>query len=357
MSSFGILGTGWRAEFYLRIAQAHPDEFTVTGIVGRGEEKTRRVAAPFAVPVFASLDALVAHQRPDFVVVSVQRGEALALTMRLAELGIPALCETPAGETIDDLQTIWGLVERGARIQVAEQYWAQPHHAARIAFARGGRLGRVTEAMVSAAHGYHGVSLIRRFLGVMYEPVTVSAHRFSSPIVTGPTRAGLPDAESISTSVQEIGYFDFGDRLGVLDFTRDQYLSLIRGQRLLVRGERGEMVDESAVYLEDFRTPLRVSFIRHSTGANGNLEGNFLKGIQAGESWVYRNPLAPAAFSDEEIAIGTCMLGMVDYLKNGADFYSVAEACQDRYLDLLMQQALEKGETVSSQPQPWHSAR
>ena len=63
--------------------------------------------------------------------------------------------------------------------------------------------------------------------------------------------------------------------------------------------------------------------------------------------------MAPAALSDEEIAIGTCLLRMADYAQGGEPFYALAEAAQDRYLDLLMERALANGEAVTSQPQVW----
>jgi hypothetical protein len=182
----------------------------------------------------------------------------------------------------------------------------------------------------------------------------VSAASFTAPLVRGPDRKGMPDSESVAPSQQVTARLDFGDRLGIYDFTGDQYFSLIRGQRLLVRGERGEIIDESATYLLDYKTPVRVAFTRHSAGINGNLEGNYLKGVQAGETWLYRNPLAPAALTDDEIAVGTCLLCMGEYVSEGTPFYSAAEACQDRYIDLLMQEAVATGAVVKSQRQPWH---
>ena len=44
---------------------------------------------------------------------------------------------------------------------------------------------------------------------------------------------------------------------------------------------------------------------------------------------------------------------MQTYVESGAEFYSVAEACHDRYLDLLIGQAVDTGKTVVAEPQPW----
>ena len=90
--------------------------------------------------------------------------------------------------------------------------------------------------------------------------------------------------------------------------------------------EKGQL---TVTYLTDFATPIRLNFTRHIAGANGNLEGNYLKGIQVGEQWLYTNPFIPAPMSDEEIAIATCMLHMERFITTGQPFYSLAEAAQD----------------------------
>lgn len=353
MIEFGIYGVGWRAEFYLRIAAACPEQFRVVGLVSRSPEKAAALAERFGVKAYTTADNLVTFGRPEFVVTSVTRGANLALLAQFASLNMPVLSETPPAETVEELGQVWELVQKGAVIQVAEQYWLQPHHAAQLAFAQSGKLGRVTQAQVSFAHGYHGISMMRRFLNILYEPVTVSAFTFDSPLVEGAGRDGLPKQESLKTSKQTIARFDFGDRLGLYDFTGDQYFSFVRGQRLLVRGERGEIVDERAVYLQDFQTPIHVTFARQVAGANGNLEGSYLKGIQVGEEWIYRNPLVPGRLSDEEIAIGSCLLRMAETVRTGQDFYPAAEACQDRYLEILLEQAVTQGQPITSQPQVW----
>jgi hypothetical protein len=69
--------------------------------------------------------------------------------------------------------------------------------------------------------------------------------------------------------------------------------------------------------------------------------------------WVYANEFAPARLSDDEIAVATALEKMTAYAQGGPDFYSLAEASQDQYLDLLMQEALETGKQVESRSQEW----
>ncbi|MEM7335681.1 MAG: Gfo/Idh/MocA family oxidoreductase [Chloroflexota bacterium] len=353
MIKFAIIGTGWRSEFFLRIAAACSHKFRVVGVVTRDINRAAVFGDQFNVPLFGSIDELLASAKPHFVVTSVPWDSNPSIIKVLTEKGIPVLSETPPARKLNELIEVYKLVQNGAKIQVAEQYWAQPHHAARLAFAHSGKLGTVRQAQISVAHGYHGISLMRRFLGIGYENCTVSGQSFTASIVEGPGRSGPPQVERLIENTQDIVTFNFGDKFGIFDFTGEQYFSWIRGQRLLVRGSHGEIVDEQVAWLQDFETPLTAVFKRAAAGINGNLEGHYLKGIQVSESWIYRNPLAPAPLSDEEIAIGTCLLRMAEYADGSNDFYSLAEACQDRYLDILMAEALETGNPIQSKTQIW----
>jgi hypothetical protein len=351
--TFGIVGAGWRAEFYLRIARALPERFRVTGVVVRSDEKRHAFGERWRVSVFPTLDAMLKATSPSFVVTSVSWPSNPPLLKELSERGVPALSETPPAPDLDGLIAVNKLTKSGARIQVAEQYWAQPHHATRLALAHGGLIGTPRQAQVSAAHGYHGISLLRRFLGIGYEPPAVTAMRFTQPIVAGPDRDGKLEQERIIDSGQDLAWFDWGDRLGVFDFAYDQYFSWIRNERVLVRGERGEIINDRIYYLKDFRTPVELTMRREFAGVDGNLEGNFFKGIQVGEDWVFRNPFAPASLSGDEIAIATCLVRMDEYVRTGKEFYPLAEASQDHYLNLLYQQSIAEDRTLQAQRQPW----
>jgi hypothetical protein len=172
--------------------------------------------------------------------------------------------------------------------------------------------------------------------------------------VAGPDRWGvLPEQERIASSRQVIATLDFGGKLGVYDFTGDQYFSWVRAPRVLVRGERGEIAGDTLRYLVDHRTPVEITLRRVNAGENGNLEGYYLKGILAGDEWVYRNPFAPARLTDDEIAVGTCLERMAAYAVGGPAFYGLSQGSQDHYLGLMIAEAVQSGGPVVATRQPW----
>jgi predicted dehydrogenase len=348
---FGLIGSGWRAAFYLRVAAALPDRLESTGVLTRDPGRREAIAREFGVATPGSLDELLAAE-PDFVVVSTPWAVTPVLLRELTERRIPVLSETPPAPDLEGLRALASLARTG-RIQVAEQYQFQPFHAARLGVTRSGRLGRITEARVSAAHGYHGVDLIRRYLGLDREPLTVRAHRFVSPIVAGPDRAGPPAALRLVESEVVVAFLDAGDRLGVYDFAEEQYFSWIRSRSVLLRGDRGEIRDRSVRSLLDHRTVVEPDLTRHDAGHDGNLEGFHLIGITLGDEWVYRNPFAPARLSDDEIAVATCLTRMGAWLDGGPDVCSLADAAQDHYLGLLIGEAARSGGSIRSSGHIW----
>jgi predicted dehydrogenase len=349
---FAIVGSGWRAAFYLRVARELPDRFRVGGLLTRDPARRAWIAAEWAVPTPVTLDELLAGN-PRFVVLSVPWAATPVLLAELADRGVPVLSETPPAPDIDGLMGLQGLAQRGARVQVAEQYQFQPLHATRLAIARAGRLGTINQAQVSAAHGYHGIDLIRRFLDDRFGPVSIRAQRFDSTIVAGPDRAGPPREERIEPSRQVIATLDFDDRLGVYDFTDDQYFSWIRSNRVLIRGERGEIHDAMVRYLEDATTPVTVELRRHETGQDGNLEGLGFVGISAGADWVVRNEYRGARLSDDELAVATCLDRMAGYVDGGPAFCDLADGVHDHFLGLMIDAAIASGDPVQVSGHLW----
>lgn len=350
---FGIIGSGWRAEFFLRIARDLPEQFPLAGIVVRNPEKRADLAKRWQVPTFSNLDELLGEKRPDFMVTSVSATANLELIETLSERGLPVLSETPLGRGLKELYRAVDLERAGARIQVAEQYIFQPLHAARLALIESGHLGTVYEADVSIAHGYHGISLLRHFLQTGLRLPKIVARRFTSRIVAGPHRDRIPTERKIVDSVRTVAQLDYGDRLGIFDFTGDQYHSWVRSPRLMVRGEEGEINQTTVRLLQRFDTPFQFELVRRDTGQAGNLEGYSHRTISGGGEVLYRNPFPAIRWNDDEIAVATSLARMATYLETSEPAYSVAEACHDCYLDQLIAEAAATGREVIAVQQPW----
>jgi predicted dehydrogenase len=350
---FAVVGAGWRTDFFLRAAKVLP-QMTVCGVVARNATRAQEVESKWGVRCYGSTDELLQNTQPSFVIASVSAEAIPDVCIALAGRGVPILAETPPATDLKGLINLYqSLTELGARVQVAEQYWAQPLHAARQAVVDSGLLGRIAQVNLSVCHGYHAMSLIRRLLGVQFEPAEIRGHRFKSRVVAGPDREGPPSDEHVVDVETDFASLDFGDRIGLYEFCPPQYRSWIRGQRVCIRGTRGEIIDERVTYLKDELTPISARLVRHEAGRNGNLEGLHLKAIQFQDDWVYRSPVSPARLSDEEIAVAQCLIDMQHFVKHGRSFYSLAEACQDQYLALACTAAIESGDSVRTDAQIW----
>lgn len=348
-----IVGAGWRTETFLNIAKSLP-QIRVSGVVARREARAREIEAGWSVRCYPSIPDLLKNCRPSFVVASVSASSMADVCTELAEHGVPILAETPPATDLAALSDLYQrLVGLHARIQVAEQFWAQPLHSARQSVVNSGLLGRINQVNLSVCHGYHAMSLIRRHLGIQFESPRIRGHRFVGRVIAGPDRNGPPDAEHVVEVETEHAILDFGDRVGVYEFCLPQYRSWIRGQRVCIRGERGEIIDDRVTYLKDVVTPICGTLVRHEAGRNGNHEGLHLKAIQFQDEWVYRNPVAPARLSDEELAMARCLIAMQRFVADGTEFYSLAEASQDQYLALCCSEAIETERTVQADQQIW----
>lgn len=63
MTTYAIVGAGWRAELFLHITEGLPSLECVGAVV--------RTPRPLSVPTFASLSDCAKAARPDFVVTAV----------------------------------------------------------------------------------------------------------------------------------------------------------------------------------------------------------------------------------------------------------------------------------------------
>lgn len=118
---FALIGTGWRAAFFARLARQAPEAFRVTAVLTRRPERAAEVAEQWGVPTVGTEDELLATQ-PEFVIPCVPWGEMGPTTTRLARAGAAVLAETPPAADLEGLRQLWDAVGSTGLVQVAEQY-------------------------------------------------------------------------------------------------------------------------------------------------------------------------------------------------------------------------------------------
>ncbi len=352
--SFGIIGAGWRSQFFLKTAHELEDFFTIPVIVEPDQKKAECIEKKWKIKVLPDMDLLVHFKgKIDFLVLCLPPSVLPKVAVKATEIGFYILTETFAVNHLEELKDYYKKIKNPQLIQISEQYWRRPMHVARMQLISEGKIGEVTQAQISIGHGYHGISLLRKYLGIQYESCKVKAWEFKNPVVEGPGREGYPKEEQIIQEKQQVAVFTFGNKWGLFDFTEEQYFSGIRGFRILIRGEKGE-IDQSRIrYLRNHCTPVELPFVRIDTGKDGSMGKPGLSGISAGERWIYRTPFENARLSDDEIAIADVLKRMGEYTRGESSFYSLAEGCQDQYLDILMKESIKTGKTIESKPQIW----
>jgi predicted dehydrogenase len=351
---FGLIGTGWRSEFFARLARQAPESFTVAGVVTRSPERAAEVADRWGVPTFTSVEELLAAE-PEFVIPCVPWGAMGPTTEELVAAGVAVLAETPPAADLDGLRHLWSAVGHRDLVQVAEQYLYMPQHAARLAIVRDGVIGEVTSVQVSSTHLYHAVSMIRGFLGVGRGPVTVHAQSFSAPLADPLSPAGWSGSDEPQQLATTLATLDFGgSRTGLYDFTDNQWWNPLRARRIVVRGSRGEIVDEQVTRLIDPYTPVRSDLVRRQAGIDLNLEGVDLQHISFDGRVVYRNAYAGARFSEDDLAVADLLGAMAAWRRGeGPEPYPLADACADHQISLAMGESIRTGTTVTTTTEGW----
>jgi hypothetical protein len=173
---FGVVGSGWRTQFFLRLAPLVPADLTVTGVVTRTAQRGAQIQAEWDEPAFRTHADLAATAKSDFVVASVPWPVTPQVTTDAVHRGLHVLAETPPAPDAAGLRELWNAVGTSGHVKVAEQYLLMPGHAARRAVLREGVIGQVTSVQVSSTHLCHATSMIRNI------SAPGSSRRPSSPV-------------------------------------------------------------------------------------------------------------------------------------------------------------------------------
>jgi predicted dehydrogenase len=353
-TTFGVVGSGWRSLFFLRLAHAVPHRLRAAGVVTRTAERGAEVTRAWGVPTFRTIDDLLAADRPNYVVAAVPWQQMPVTTRELVALGVPVLAETPPAPDLDGLRSLWSDVGATGLVQVAEQYELMPGHATRLALVREGVIGVPTSVQISSTHLYHAVSLIRRLLDVDMDEAVVSARDFVAPLVDplsfgGWARDAVPEPRRTTLAI-----IDFGGRMGLYDFTDNQWWNPLRTRRIVVRGSTGELVDDRLVRMVDPTSPVESHLVYRRTGVDLNLEGNDLHHVSVDGRILYRNPYIGSRLSEDDIGVAAILEATGGWARGtGPEPYPLAQGCQDHAIGLAIGESARTRQDVRVVKEAW----
>ncbi|HEY3290356.1 MAG TPA: gfo/Idh/MocA family oxidoreductase, partial [Anaerolineae bacterium] len=252
--------------------------------------------------------------------------------------------------------------ERHLKIEVAEQFHRRPPEAIKLALIREGVFGRVYSSFNDfAGHGYHGVSVMRSYLGFDAKPIQVTGAVRKYELASHWSR--LADKTSARRETQEHGIIEFeGGQLGVFHWTDVGYDSALRwwrSSRFLAERGMGITMGDGTGVREVLSTSTSDGEAAHFITLERRLErvdGGALIAMVAhtndphNPTVTWENPFRPEPqgrgpqWHDDEIGVAGCLLSLIQAVRtNTHPTYGGLQARLDQEIILAIRQSSQEG--------------
>lgn len=320
----GIVGAGDRVRrIYLPALAALANECQIVGVVSRSNTSAEQLASATESSAFATIPALLAEGKPDFLISAVATGAVDEMLSQLAGLRVPVLLETPfAWNLRHGRKMLKRIHDREQVVGVAEQTPFLPLEQFKRKLIDLGVFGRIVAAEnCFAVYDYHGIAAIRSYLDGSARLVRVNATRSRLP-----GQSGTDPAIGEETWVLATLTFDDGTTL-VQHYSNEYFDSALRGPRTLrLYGTSGSM-DGVAVKAVDASGRVFEAAVQRQ------MDGDRLLSLSLqtpNETYSWDNPFKSHALSDEQIAVATLLSNMSRGVMNGgAPAYPAKNAFED----------------------------
>ena len=363
-----IIGTAARSDYlYGPILKALPEEVELVSVWGRSADSARRLGESLGVPWYTDLEQLVRETSPTIGIVSVAYAANGEVGLMAVEHGLHVLLETPIAHKLSEADAIIrAAAERGLKIEVAEQFHRRPLEQIKLKLLASGLFGRVhTSFNDFAGHGYHGVSVMRSYLGFEAKPLQVTGSVHKYPL--GAHWSRLRNTTGPREETQEHGMIEFeGGQVGIFHWTSVGYDSALRwwrSSRFLAEKGMGvtvgvhlEVKEWLSLLAAGGQAPHFITLERRWERVDGGALIAMVAHTGDPDQPVVQwdNPFRPAKqghgrqWHDDEIGVAGCLMSLVTAVRNGTEpTYGPDQARLDQELILAIRQSsLEGGRPV-----------
>lgn len=333
-----LIGAGRRsAHLYAPLLRAMP-QVQLVSVWSRTAERAQALGARFGVPAYTDLDPLVRETAPQIGIVSVNYGANGQAGLMAVEAGLHVLLETPIAHDLREADAIIAAAQRrNLKIEIAEQFHRRPLEQIKLKLIASGLFGRVYSSFNDfAGHGYHGISVMRSYLGFDARPVRVTGAVRQYDLASYWSR--LANNTQPRPETQEHGIIEFEDgRLGLFHWTSVGYDSPLRwwrSSRFLAEKGMGitvgvglDVEERLSLLAPGGEAPRFITLERRWERNDGGALVAMIAhtGDPAQPIVRWDNPFAPQLqgagpqWHDDEIGVASCILSLVNAVRDDAE--------------------------------------
>jgi predicted dehydrogenase len=358
-----IIGTGKRSFAFYGPVIKQLQGVQLVSVWGRSRDSAQRLGESLDVPSYTDLDQLIRETSPQIGVVSVNYGANGQVGLMAVEHGLHVLLETPIAHKLSEADAIIEAArQRNLKIEIAEQFYRRPLEQIKLALIASGLFGRVhTSFNDFAGHGYHGISVMRSYLGFDARPVQVVGAVRDYPLEAYYSR--LASNYVPRNETQEHGIIEFDDRrLGIFHWTSVAYDSPIRwwrSSRFLAEKGMGitvgaglDVEEKLALLAPGGEAPRFITLERRwERNDGGALEAIIahtgdpdLPIIRWGNPFLLPEKGHSPQWHDDEIGVAGCIMSIVTAVHDDTEpSYGALQGRLDQELILAIRQSSAQG--------------
>jgi predicted dehydrogenase len=364
-----IIGISKRSDYlYGPLLKELADQVRLVAVWGRSDQSAQALGKSLGVTAYTDLHRLVRETEPQIGIVSVAYGANGEAGLMAVEAGLHVLLETPIAHRLSEAdQIIQAARQRGLKIEVAEQFHRRPLEQIKLGLLGSGLFGQVhTSFSDFAGHGYHGVSVMRSYLGFDAIPIRVSGAVKEYPLTSHWSR--LAGTTGTRQETQEHGLIEFqSGQIGIFHWTDVGYDSPLRwwrSSRFLAEKGMGitvgvglEVKEWLTLLSPGGEAPQFVTIERRWERVDGGALVAMVAHTGNPEQPIVKwdNPFLPRQqghgmqWHDDEIGVAGCIMSLVNAVRTGGEpTYGPYQARLDQEIILgLRMSAMEGGKPVT----------
>jgi predicted dehydrogenase len=364
-----LVGAGNRASgTYAPIIATLDDDLEFVAVCDVVAEKAEAVGQKYNIPAFTDVVEMVEKTKPDIAAVVITPSRNHEAGIPLSERGVSYCTETPIDTDLGWTdKMITTAKEHNTKLEVCENYYRVPGERIKRALILEGVFGKILTAYNDFnGHGYHGVGLIRSYIGFDVEAVRVIGMTKNFKVQEHLFRRGEPVR---SDENWQHGLIEFENgSVGVFNFSSLSYGSPLRWYNTSkFYGERGMCVgdgqrswtgkEQIAILNKEANARLPIVVERRTTKAKNGAD--VLDALIArtdpdtGLEVAWKNPLSHYPLSDGQLCVASEIMSVANAVRNNTEpEYGALNGRIDREIDIAIFQSAGKNNQPVELPLP-----